>query len=216
MEWKVEEMKLMNQEKCPLTGKKVYNEESLPKEEKIEFLDKIYEGKISQMIDLVERFEKDRDVLPKDNYGYVKTVSLKAWIKRNDKNNLTKTHRLGEFRIGDRNITYFNSGNSYDRYSNAIDQMFYNELRNLEYKEKRYFLSTDKYSVLKSELRKKTDRNDCFNLGLVFSSNGEISISKNGDWEDLRPVTIEEIEYILKKYEEVENFIKSLNVELKY
>lgn len=216
MEWKVEEMKLMNQGKCPLTGKKTYNEEYLPREEKIEFLDKMYEGKISQMLELLSQFEKEKDTLPKDNYGYIKTVPLKAWIKRNDKNNLTENYEIGEFRIGDRNITRFNTIGVYDRYSNEIDQIFYRTLINLEYEEEKYFLSTDEYSVLKSELRKKTDRNDCFNLGLVFSSNGEISVSNNGDWDKLRPITIEEIEYILKKYEEVERFIESLNVQLKY
>ena len=34
-----------------------------------------------------EKYENDMNELPKDQWGMVKTVSLKAWIKKNDSRN---------------------------------------------------------------------------------------------------------------------------------
>lgn len=217
MEWRVEEMKLMSQElQWGSNSERKYREEALPREEKIAFLDSRYDGKVSQMLELVAKFKVEKEELPKDIYGGVKKVSLKAWLRRNDKNQLTSDSVVGEFKIGSRNIARFNTHGSYARYSDAIEQLFYQELKNLVKEEHKYFLSVDSYSVLKTRLREKIERNNFFNLNLAVSTDGEIFVMGAGRLEEKRSITSEEILYILRKYEELEKYISGLNVELKY
>ena len=80
--WKVEEMKLMN-------SKKNFNgayflEDEVSREDKIAFVDSMQDGKLSYIIAMIRKFESERDSMPKSQWGKVKTVSLKAWLKRND------------------------------------------------------------------------------------------------------------------------------------
>ncbi len=82
-EWKVEDMALMNEKSNIYIGnEKIYNAENkLSREEKIEFLDKMNDDKISYMLKLADKFQEDKDKLSKDEYGYYKNVSLRAWLK---------------------------------------------------------------------------------------------------------------------------------------
>ena len=59
-------------------------ESELSREEKIAFVDERYDGKLSYILGLVDKFNAEKDSLPKDSWGNIKTVSLKAWINRND------------------------------------------------------------------------------------------------------------------------------------
>lgn len=216
MEWKLEDMKLMNNSGYYVGKTKIYDCESISKDEKIEFLDKMYDGKISKMIKLVEKLNQEKDDLPKDHCGSVKTVSLKAWIKRNDKYKLLKDYILGEFYIGGRRILSFNRKAYYEYHDDAIDQIFHDKLKELEREERKYFNSTDEYSVLKSKLRKKVDEACVFDLNLTFCSDGTISIRKEDDWDIKRDITIDEIKSILLQYEKLETFIQTLDINLKY
>ena len=89
-EWKVEDMALMNQKSGLFLGKeKIYNCESkVLREDKIAFVDSFQEGKLSYLLYLIDKFNEDYDSLTKTKSIFgneeVKTVSLKAWIKRTD------------------------------------------------------------------------------------------------------------------------------------
>ena len=111
-EWNVEDMKLLNQKSSVMIGKeKIYNCESdVKREDKITFVDKMQDNKLSYILALSEKFEKDKEDMPTNNLGDVKTVSLKAWIKRNDKRNLIdNSYQYGSIRfMGGRNIQYIN------------------------------------------------------------------------------------------------------------
>ena len=111
-EWNVEDLKLLNHGNSIIFGKeKIYNcEHDITREDKITFVDKIQDNKLSYILALSEKFEKDKEDVPTDNWGDVKTVSLKAWIKRNDKRNLIdNSYQYGSIRfMGGRNIRYIN------------------------------------------------------------------------------------------------------------
>lgn len=63
-------------------------EDSVSREDKIAFVDSKTDGKLSYLLSLIEKFNADKDNLPKKDSMFgepeVKTTSLKAWIKRND------------------------------------------------------------------------------------------------------------------------------------
>ena len=83
-EWYVQVMELMNEKSNIYIGnEKIYNAENkLSREEKIEFLDKMNDDKISYMLKLADKFQEDKDKLSKDEYGFYKNTSLRAWLKR--------------------------------------------------------------------------------------------------------------------------------------
>ena len=107
-EWKIEDMALMNERCNTYIGiEKIYNcETKLSREEKIAFVDSMQDGNLSYILNLVEKFEKEKENLTKDQYGCIKTVSLKAWIIKNDSRKLIDNHySYGRINFtGERNI----------------------------------------------------------------------------------------------------------------
>lgn len=76
--WYVQVMKLMNEKSnIYINNEKIYNAENeLSREEKIEFLDKMNDDKISYMLKLADKFQEDKDKLSKDEYGFYKNASF--------------------------------------------------------------------------------------------------------------------------------------------
>ena len=87
--WYVQIMKLMDEKSnIYINNEKIYNDENeLSREEKIEFLDKMNDDKISYMLKLADKFQEDKDKLSKDEYGFYKNASLREWLKKNDYRN---------------------------------------------------------------------------------------------------------------------------------
>lgn len=81
--WKAENQELTNNHRY--LGKDIvfYVEDETSLEDQIKFLDEMNNGALSYSMELVKKFNEDKKSLPKDDYGYVKTNSLKAWIRRN-------------------------------------------------------------------------------------------------------------------------------------
>ena len=85
-DWKVEEMALMKEKSVYYFGReRIYNcERTTSREDKIAFVDGLKDGKLSYLLELIEKFKKDSETMPKNSWGNVKTASLKAWIRKND------------------------------------------------------------------------------------------------------------------------------------
>lgn len=100
--WIMEDMELLNQKDGVFVGDEmIYDcETMLCTQDKIDFIDKMQEGKMSYLLGLIEQINKDKDTLKFDNTGYIKTVSLKAWIKKNDSRGLLDDwYKYGNFTI---------------------------------------------------------------------------------------------------------------------
>ena len=154
-EWNAEDMKLMN-EKCNnyINGEKIYSDENkVSREEKIEFLDKMNDDKISYMLKLADKFQEDKDKLAKDEYGYYKDASLKAWLKKNDYRNIVDTSKTligsitlvgyDSFGYGRRNIQNINLQANYDLHEDFVDELFHRQLKICEKQEEQYFTEHD-------------------------------------------------------------------------
>ena len=153
-EWKVEEMRLMNTTK---NLKGIYPfEDEVSREDKIAFVDLLQDGKLSYIIAMIQKFETEKDSLPKDKWGHVKTVSLKAWLKRNDIGysrpifNQDYFHGFFSLLGTERNIQSNSmniKGNYYDPYDDLVDSIFHKQLVKCEKQEKEYFLEHDEFSI---------------------------------------------------------------------
>ena len=218
--WKVEDMVLFNQKDGVFIGEeKIYDcENKMSREDKIAFVDNLQEGKLSYLLDLIDKFNKAEDSLPKDKWGNVKTVSLKAWLKKNDIRKIVDTeYKYGNisFLVG-RNIEWVNRKGEYDTYSDYVDEIFHRQLKLCENEERKYFLAHDEYSILKDKVRSKSIKyRENFGVHLAFCSNGSICVCDKENSSLRRLITIEELKELLNKYEQLEETIKNITKETK-
>ncbi len=213
-EWKVEDMVLLNQENY--AGEKIYYcERTTSREDKIAFVDSMQDGKLSYILSLIKKFNIDRASLSKDNYDNIKTVSLKAWIKRNDTKYqflvIDDHYRYGEYRLLgiQRNIDSEYKG-TYDTHQDLVDEAFHRQLKECEREEKQYFLDHDEYSILKKRFR---DRNysTTFGVNIIDWSSGRICVCNENNKE--RDITIDELKELLAKYEQLDLLVDKLTKE---
>lgn len=216
--WNVEDMALLNQKGGIFIGReKIYDcENTLSREEKIEFIDKMQDDKLSYLLGLLKKFDEEKVNLKYDAMGYLKTVSLKAWLKRNDSKHIVDDwYKYGNFTLLGltRNIKKYNSKGNYDIYEDFVDELFHRQLKKCEEKERQYFLNHDEYSVLKRKIEEKNrEYNTSFGVYLGFGSNGKVYIYNEED-SNKREITIEELKELLYKYEQLDNLVEKLTQE---
>lgn len=216
-EWKVEDMVLLNETGRIFLGKeKIYScESTVPREDKIAFVDSLQDGKLSYLLSLIEKFKKERESLPKDKWNNVKTVSLKAWIKKNDTKYarpiIDDYYHYGKFCIlgTERWITNDYKG-GYDTYDDLVDEVFHRQLKACEKKEHEYFLEHDEYSILKEKFRNKR-YDTTFGVNISVWSSGRICVYDENNNE--RDITIDELKYLLSKYEELDELVRKITEE---
>ena len=218
-EWKVEDMKLLNQRGGMFFGKeKIYDcEHKVSREDKIYFVDSMQNGALSYLLKLIEKFNNDKANLPKDSWGNVKTVSLKAWIKRNDtkysRHIIDDIYNYGKYRLlgMSRYITNDFKG-AYDTYEDLVDEAFHRQLNECKKKEHKYFLEHDEYSILKRKFR---DKNHCttFGVRICDCSDGKMYVYDTDNDDNRREITIDELKELLAKYEQLDALVEKLTAE---
>lgn len=224
-EWKVEEMALMNNRHDIYSGRGirtaiVYDcEDSISKEDKIAFVDSKTDGKLSYLISLIDKFNVDKENLPKKDSMFgiqeVKTTSLKAWVKRNDtkyqQNVIDDWFKYGKYNIlgCERNIQS-NTKGTYDYYDDLVDEVFHRQLIKCEEEEHKYFREHDEYSILKHKFSEKQQQyGTTFGVSIVTGSCG-ICV---GNHENYRDITIDELKELLSKYEQMDTLVEKLTKE---
>lgn len=215
-EWKVEDMVLSNEDSKLFVGckEKLYRcEPKVSREDKIAFVDSMQDGKLSYILELADKFEKDKETLPKDKWGHVKTVSLKAWLKRNDTRKIVddKFH-YGEiyFLHCSRYIYCLNKRQGYGIYEDYVNEVFHKQLQKCEAMEKQYFLEHDEYSILKQKFRDKK-YNTTFGVHTAMCSNGDVYVVD--DDGNKREITIDELKELIEKYEQLDKLVEKLTME---
>lgn len=215
-EWNVEDMKLLNQANSMIIGKeRIYDcEQEVTRKDKIAFVDKMQDGKLSYILSLAEKFDKDKENMPTDNWGNVKTVSLKAWLKRNDDRKvIDNVYRYGDIGfISGRNIQSINKKDMYDTYDDYVDEVFHRQLKACKYLEHKYFLEHDEYSILKQKFRERK-YHTTFGVNIAEWSSGSIFVYDSNDDSKRRDITIEELKYLLGKYEELDKLVEKITEE---
>ncbi len=222
-EWKVEKMALMNQVCATLAshGEKIYKCEPMTaREDKIAFVDSMQEGKLSYLLFLIDKFNADKDRLPKKESGFggsgIKTVPLKAWIKRNDtrypKKMIDDRYWYGKYTfLGVDRYIQTNRKGEHETYEDLVSECFHRQLKICEEQERAYFSAHDEYSVLKKKVREKAEEyHTTFGMPVVFSGGGGVLVGDGGNGK--REITVEELRGLLDKYGQVDALIERLTV----
>lgn len=222
-EWKVEEMKLTNDHADSFRGRyktTLYAcEYSVSREDKIAFVDSKTEGKLSYLLFLIEKFNSEKESLPKKDNVFgdpeIKTTSLKAWVKRNDTKYQQKViddwYQYGKYNLlgCERNIQSNTKGN-YDYYDDFVDEVFRRQLMECEREEQKYFREHDEYSILKQRFEEKQNQyRTSFGVSIVTGSCGVCV----GDFDRKRDITIDELKELLSKYEQLDALVEKLTKE---
>lgn len=176
MEYDVSKMKYYK-EKCDAIAKVddrhpntrryyIYEDEkNLSEKEKIEFLDKFYllrghEGGATYMLNLINKYIAEKDTLKKDNWGYVKANSLKAWLRRNDPWGIVDDHyHYGFYSFADHEYSdlaskaprpvwgSYENTPYYDEEGHLVDLWFHDVLEDKWTMEMRYFYEHDERAI---------------------------------------------------------------------
>lgn len=212
-QWNVEEMKLMN---MPCENGVFACESEVSTEDKVSFVDQFQEGGLSYILDLVKKFEADLPNLKKDEGGCVKTVSLQAWLRRNDHRNLvcswSECCGVIKFMGLERNIRYIN-GLPYPRYPKSptdfVDRCFHRQLSDCLIEERKLYNENNTDQKLIKEVCLSLNEYEYQQpVSFSFSIGDDISVRTNtsfdmnewsiklsywGSHEKDRDLTIEEV-----------------------
>lgn len=214
--WNVENMELLKQTGGVYIGReKIYAcEYKLTREEKIEFVDSLQNGGLSYMLALLEKFDAEKDSLPKNNYGGIKTVSLKAWLKRNDtRGYVDRDYLHGSLRFlhCNRHLERWNQKSYIELHNDYVDEIFHRQLKECERLERKYFSEHDEYEVLKKTfLDKQRQYGTSFGVHISYSSS---TVSVVGEDDRKRDITINELKDLIGKYERLDKLVEELSAE---
>ena len=217
--WNVEEMKLTHSPKLPklMDGMGAWRlEREVSREDKIRFIDERTDGEITKILELSEKYAKEKEQLPHDEKGHVKTVSLKAWLKRNDTDRLFDAdYHIGRTNKHDRHIEDLNTTWNYNEPKDFVDFAFHKELEKCQIEENKYFNTHDEYTVLTDKLAEKLRENNLIHDAVIMgksihcsygSSGNEVTVYGKG--QEKRKANIEELETLLDYIEDIEKYIK--------
>jgi len=208
--WKMEELQLYKEcgENVKLHNFKCEAETS--REDKIAFVDSLTEGQLSYVLELIDKLKRDKDTLALDQWGDIKTVSLIAWIKRNDTKYgspiVCTYHTYGMVKVLGVGRYIQREGETHDDY---VDEVFHAALVECVEKERDYFLAHDEYSILKERFRKR-GFTSTFGVKIFDYLDKMVVEDEEGNG---RPITLEELEELNKKCEQVQALIERLTLE---
>lgn len=195
-------------------GLSVYEiEDRLSEEEKLAFIDEMKEGLGTYVFNLLKKWEAEKDTLP-HKWGNPKTVSKKAWIKRNDPHGVINIdYSLGTYYLFKTKFLQLSTICSSTEYGYSLEytgksvvhQWFHDLCKELYYQEKKYFEDHDTKEVKLAQVRKLGDR-----YGIVFDN----QLLNDIVWNREKNVTEAELDQFINAYEALERHIKEITVTL--
>lgn len=225
--YKISDLKLMNEDDRYLQLLTA----STSAQDKIAFINEKKNGYASKLLKAKQAFEADSAngaiKFRTDVYGNAvpNTNSLRAWINKVSEakqvlnnGNLTAswTGRLNYHHMDA--VTIYTDFHRIDRvssyfvFSEIIDEMFYDLLKELRTEEVKYFKEHDKYEVNKSRVKEYLNKyHVTFNYkSIITSTSGEMYVTTN-TYEDRTVITIEQLDDLLDKYHQVDALIDELS-----
>ena len=184
-------------------------ESQTSREDKIAFVDEYTNGELSYILALGEKYQQEEPKMPHDGYGAVKTVSLRAWIKKNDTQCIIDNHcHYGNIHsnIVSRYIQHFDQCGAYDTHSDVVDEAFHRTLKKLAAKEKEWFNTHDEGKILEDRIEKYSNKFGDI-IPLMFSSSEGVLLytKENGKYTNERKPTVPELRKLVSCYEKIED-----------
>lgn len=224
-EWKVEDMALMNEKSnIYINGEKIYSDENkVSRKEKIEFLDKMNDDKISYMLKLADKFQEDKDKLSKDEYGFYKDASLRAWLKKNDYRGIIDTSKTligsitlvgyDSFSYGRRNIQNINLQARDDCRKDYVDELFHRQLKICEKQEEQYFNEHDEYKILSRKVSEYMYKYDTSFDKAIWKRGNRLFFKDNEGYCE-RDLTMDELKVLEAAFEKLKDTMDEITKSL--
>lgn len=228
-EWKVENNALNTERQRNCFGRYINRyifraESETSEEDMIAFIDSLTDGAMSYTIKLANKLDEDRKTMPVDRWKDIKTVSLQAWLKRNDTRNVASRDSVGLgkvfIRFNPEIITtsvgfelrfiqnmYQKGG--YDSHESYIAEAFHCVLDKLCYEEKKYFNEHDERAILERKAVNVLERYGSFGAHITWGSCG-IRVCSNEE-EKARKLTTEELNALVEKAERMDALYNELS-----
>lgn len=231
--WNVEERKLTTEKNsCTTRFTHFKCEETTSLEDKIAFIDTHKEGRMTAALNLIKKYREDlasgviKSETDFSGNKVAKTVSLKAWLAKNDTASPSLCDRdyyHGGFRgFGygvSPNIKYLDTPAAHST-EDFVCEAFHSLLLDLVGEEEKYFHEHDEYEIAKQKLRDNKYVKHLVNLSIW--SSGEIKHrppQKEGESENkwyerccnARNLTLEEINELLEKADELKAYAAELS-----
>lgn len=238
MKYNIEELKLYKEKENAFDNQKkpyyIYDmEKNLSKEEKIKFIDTYYEkngsgGLATYMLNLIDKYNKEKDTLMKDEYGDVNIGCLLEWLRENDTLNMVdRTYWYGHYFLCGREYLDFSSNTPTSLrtdnmpYANqddkVVDQWFHDLLDQLYIDETYYY---EEHDTAHQKIRQIEGYYSTYgSLGIELfgrvGGNGYDVLDKDWleSWGHTKP-TEEELDKILEAYKELVATIQAKTKEI--
>lgn len=192
-------------------NEKVYDiEHKLSIDEKIAFIDEVENNIATYLYNIFIKWEAEKDSLSKDKLGTIKTVSKKAWIKKNDPRKIIDIdYKYGSYYLfgtkykvmsticptSEYNYKFLYTGD------NIVHQWYHDLCTKLKNEETKYFKEIDPFNIKLSKVREYGGR-----YNILFNNKKINDIV----WNDKIDVTDEELDIIIDAYEKIEKYIDSI------
>ena len=222
--WNVSEGKLMNEMKAKYFRGRFLAQDTTSVEDKIAFVDLMKSGKATTAIELIKKYKSDIesgvikcDVSTFNGKPRPKTVSLKAWLKKNSNPTLCDSdYDYGKLRLTRGRAMYIqNMDNDVEtKIKNLIDDMFGDVLFDCAREESEYYWAHDPLEIAKRKVKENpfTD----YVCDLAYCSNGVICFSSDYDkfgWKDAPELSLEDCNRILEACDKIERYAKEVRQE---
>jgi hypothetical protein len=223
MEYKLEDLKFLNMKKEKIwvgnprnrNGLHVFEiEKTLSENEKLEIIDQMKDGVGTYLFNILKKWESEKETLPKNDWGEPKTVSKKAWIKRNDpKGIIDIKFKLGKYWLFKNDYkemsticpeTEYGYSMEYTGES-VIHQWFHSLCEELYRNESNYFKENDPLQLKITKVKELGEHHRiCFN-------NQDLN---DIIWNGKTDVSEEMLDEFIKAYEILEKSIEDISINL--
>lgn len=222
MDYKKEEMKLLNMKRRSSIFGSIDNrnhkffeiERTESIHDKTLFIDAQHDGIASYLIELFNKWDNEKDGLPKNAHSKPKTVSKKAWIRKNDTREIIDiTYELGSYRLfgtkfKDMTQECPTTEHGFDlAYSgkNVVEQWFHDSLILMYREEKKYFEDNDPFTIKLNKVKDLGNRHH-----IIFNSQELNDIV----WNRKTDVSEENLDVYISVYEDLEKSIDTIETAL--
>jgi len=188
----------------------VYEIESkLSEEEKIAFIDELKDGVATYMVNLIQKWNDEKDTLKKENSGRPKKTSHKAWVNRSDSRPIMSRYDIGRYKLFGTDFSELSFTCPISKYGYSLEysgksvvhQWFHDLCHELEIEEQRHFHENDHQQVKLTKVREYAER---------FSMDFDNEEIREIWWNHENDVPEDRLDTYIEAFEKLEKYAKKL------
>ena len=204
----MEEQKIYKPNPCNTKGLKIFAiENEMTLADKIKVIDIFKDNIATYLLNIINKWDEEKGSLPKDKWDAPKTVSVKAWIKRNDpRGKIDNDYKIGRYHLFGEEFksldtkcpsTEYNYSMEYTG-ENVVNQWFHNLCDEFKMKESDWFKEHDPKQI---KITKLKHLGDSYRIGFKCKLLNDIVYNRETN------VTDEQLDLLISAYEVLEKCI---------